>query len=127
MSATQAGVNMAVWFEIPATDFGRAVEFYEALFGQTMRQETIGDTRMAVFPYENPGVGGAVVQAANLRPGESGPIVYLNCDGKLDQVIARVSLAGGQLAGPTVDLPGDMGRFIHVRDTEGNRVGLHSR
>jgi uncharacterized protein len=25
-----------------------------------------------------------------------------------------------------VQLPGDMGRYAHVADTEGNRVGLHA-
>ena len=67
-----------------------------------------------------------MIEAGTLAPGGSGTLVYLNCDGKLDQAIARVQLGGGQLAGPKVDLPGGMGTFIHVLDPEGNRVGLHS-
>jgi len=34
--------------------------------------------------------------------------------------------AGGRIATPKVQLPGDMGCFAHITDTEGNRVGLHS-
>jgi predicted enzyme related to lactoylglutathione lyase len=122
---TQAGTSVAVWFEIPARDFGRAVGFYEALFGTSLRREQFGGPRMAVFPYERPGVGGAVIEAGGLQPGGNGTLVYLNCDGKLDEVIARVEAAGGQLAGDKVDLPAGMGSFIHMIDPEGNRVGLH--
>jgi hypothetical protein len=127
MSEMQAGRNAAVWFEIPAREFERTVIFYETLLGSALRLEHMGDTQMALFPYEQPGIGGAVIESTGLTPGGSGPLVYLNCDGHLDEAIARVQPAGGQLAGPKVDLPGDMGSFVHVIDPEGNRVGLHSR
>jgi predicted enzyme related to lactoylglutathione lyase len=80
---------------------------------------------MAVFPYARPGVGGAVIEAGALTPGGYGTLVYLSCDGRLDEVIGRVETAGGRLAGPKVDLPEGMGSFVHVIDPEGNRVGLH--
>jgi predicted enzyme related to lactoylglutathione lyase len=118
--------NVVAWFEIPASDFGRAVAFYETLLDAKLRREEIGGNRMAVFPYQPPGVGGAVLEAKGVRAGGNGTLVYLNCDGKLDAAIARVQLAGGRLAGPRVELPGGMGSFVHVEDTEGNRVGLHS-
>jgi len=44
----------------------------------------------------------------------------------LDAVLARVEAAGGRIATPKVQLPGDMGVFAHITDTEGNRVGLHA-
>ena len=34
--------------------------------------------------------------------------------------------AGGKIAVPRTDLPGDMGSFAHIIDSEGNRVGLHA-
>jgi uncharacterized protein len=126
MSETETRKSVAVWFEIPAREFDRTVEFYETLFGEKLRREQFGPSRMAVFPYQQPGVGGAVIEAGTLTPGGSGTLVYLNCDGRLEQAIARVQLAGGSLAGPKVDLPDGMGTFIHVLDPEGNRVGLHS-
>lgn len=126
MSETESRKGAAVWFEIPAREFDRTVGFYETLFDTKLRQEQFGPQRMAVFPYEQPGVGGAVIEARVLTPGGYGPLVYLNCDGKLDAAIARVQLAGGKLAGPKVDLPDGMGTFIHVLDPEGNRIGLHS-
>lgn len=126
MSATD-GQTGAVWFEIPAGDFERAVTFYETVLGVTLRREAIAGERLAVFPYQAPGVGGAVMHRPGHVAGDSGVLVYLNCDGRLTEATARVVPAGGEIAGPRVELPGDMGSFVHVRDTEGNRVGLHSR
>ena len=122
---TETGRNAAVWFEIPARDFAGTVRFYETMLATTLRLEQFGGPRMAVFPYERPGVGGAVIEAKALMPGGYGTLVYLDCNGRLDEVIGRVEAAGGRLAGPKVDLPPGMGCFVHVLDPEGNRIGLH--
>ena len=58
MSDSQNPSNVAVWFEIPARDFARAVTFYETLFATALRQESFGGPKMAVFPYQRPGVSG---------------------------------------------------------------------
>jgi predicted enzyme related to lactoylglutathione lyase len=122
---SENGKSMVAWFEIPAKDFERTVIFYETLLGTALKLEQFGGPQMAVFPYERPGTGGAVVEADALTPGGTGTLVYLNCDNRLDEVIGRVESAGGRLAGPKVDLPPGMGSFIHMIDPEGNRVGLH--
>src|SRR5882724_941640 len=118
--------NVAVWFEIPATNFDRAAAFYEKLFGVSLKRESFGPNRLGVFPYDEPGVSGCIVQGPAYRPGNDGAVVYLNCDGRLDALIAKVEGIGGKLAGPKVDLPPGMGSFIHIVDCEGNRVGLHA-
>jgi uncharacterized protein len=122
---SENGKSAVSWFEIPARDFERTVIFYETLLDAALKLERFGGPQMAVFPYERPGTGGAVVEAAVLTPGGHGTLVYLDCGNRLDAVIGRVEAAGGQLAGPKVDLPEGMGSFIHVFDPEGNRVGLH--
>lgn len=127
MSAGEQRADVVVWFEIPAGDFERATKFYETALGIVLRRETMAGAQLGVFPYQPPGVGGAVMHRPAHIPSESGVLVYLNCDGRLDEVMTRVAAAGGRLAGPKVDLPGDMGSFVHVLDTEGNRIGLHSR
>ena len=121
--------TVVVWFEIPSDDFERAIGFYETILGVTLRRESASaGIRLAIFPYEKPGISGCVVSGEPYRPSRdgSGPMVYLNCDGQLDAAIARVEAAGGKLAGPKIDLPGEMGTFIHIIDTEGNRIGLHA-
>ncbi|MHB2167019.1 VOC family protein [Alsobacter sp. R-9] len=119
--------TVAVWFELPAADFERAVSFYEALFGTTLNRETIGPNRMAVFPYERErGISGCVMAGPGLAPADQGALVYLNADGALPDMLARVEKLGGRVAGPVIELPEGMGRFVHIVDTEGNRVGLHA-
>ena len=59
-------------------------------------------------------------------PSVNGTLVYLNAAPSLDAVLARVEAAGGRITTPKVQLPGDMGVFAHVTDTEGNRIGLHA-
>ncbi|HJU17234.1 MAG TPA: VOC family protein [Stellaceae bacterium] len=117
--------NIAVWFEIPASDLERAVAFYEDLFATRLRRETIAGAALAIFPSEGPGVSGAIVKGPHFRPGE-GPVVYLNGNGRLDAMLERVPRLGGRIAVPKVALPEGMGAFAHIIDTEGNRVGLHT-
>lgn len=118
--------NVISWFEIPATDFDRAVGFYENIFARTLNRNSMGPMQMAVFPYEQPGVSGAVVKDASYEPGTAkGTVIYLDCAGQLDTVLARVAAAGGKVALPRTELPG-MGAYAHIIDSEGNRVGLHS-
>jgi predicted enzyme related to lactoylglutathione lyase len=126
MSAPTAAVirpSVAVWFELPADDFERAVHFYEALFAISLKREQFGGETLAVFPYERPATSGAIVA----RPGNSGtgPIVYLNADGRLDAMLAAVEANGGSVLLAKTDL-GPTGAFALIRDTEGNRVGLHA-
>jgi uncharacterized protein len=123
---TQMRPHVAVWFEIPASDFDRAVSFYETVFATGLKRETMGPTKLAVFPYEKPGVSGCVIAGDGYKPGRDGAVVYINCDGKLDDVLARVWSAGGKVARPKTDLPPGMGSFAHIIDPDGNRVGLHA-
>jgi predicted enzyme related to lactoylglutathione lyase len=116
--------NRAVWFEIPATDFERAVRFYEDVFQVTLRREE-APSESAVFPYERPATGGAVTRAPYLQPSKQGPVVYLNADPSLDAVLARVERGGGKVVLPKTELPSD-GVFAHIEDTEGNVIGLHA-
>jgi predicted enzyme related to lactoylglutathione lyase len=118
--------HVGVWFEIPATDLPLAVRFYEALLGTTTTTETMGPMKMAVLAYSKPNISGAIIQGPNYQPGSVGPVIYLNADGILDAALSRVEPLGGKIATPKVELPGDMGAFAHILDTEGNRVGLHA-
>jgi len=126
MSMIAERENIAVWFEIPAADFDRAATFYETIFDTRLRRETFGGGRMGVFPYDRPKVSGAVMEAPELAGQPTGTVVYLNCNGHLDEVAGRVEKAGGALLTERVELPPGMGAFFHIRDSEGNRVGLHA-
>jgi hypothetical protein len=113
------------WFEIPVTDLPRAQRFYETVLGVNMKAERMGPMQMAMFPYRQPGVGGCLMLGPGATPAALGSIVYLNTGKGLDAALARVAAAGGQIAVPKTALPGDMGAFAQIIDSEGNRVGLH--
>lgn len=123
-------MNALNWFEIPARDLARAQAFYETLLGQPLRREAMGaDTTLAVFAYAEPGVGGCLIQAPGMRPAADdarGALVYLPAAPTLDAVLARLPACGGELVTPKVTLPPGMGVYAHVRDSEGNVVGLHA-
>lgn len=119
--------NALDWFEIPVRDIDRAQRFYETLLGGALRRETIGDKTLAVFTYDDGGAGGCLMAGPGTpEPRADGTMVYLNAAPSLDAVLERVARAGGRVTTPKVQLPGDMGAFAHVVDTEGNRVGLHA-
>jgi uncharacterized protein len=125
MTTETAVKNNVVWFEIPSSDFKRAVYFYETIFGQQLRKMDFQGTPTAVFDYEKPAISGCVVHEDSVQPGPSGSVVYLNADGVFDDVLARVPKAGGRVV-HVVDLPPGMGRAARIIDTEGNQVGLHT-
>lgn len=115
------------WFEIPVKNLDRAQAFYETLLAAPLRREDIAGQALAVFPYDESGVGGCLLGGQGApEPTTGGTLIYLNAAPSLDTVLARVEGAGGRITTPKVTLPGDMGVFAHVTDTEGNRVGLHA-
>ena len=121
---TQHAVN---WFEIPVRNLDRAAAFYETLLASPLRRETIAASQLGVFSYDETGVGGCLIAGSEApAPAANGTLVYLNAKPSLDVVLARVEAAGGRITTPKAQLPGDMGCFAHITDTEGNRVGLHA-
>lgn len=118
--------NIINWFEIPATDFERAVEFYETVFDIRLRREEMSGAKMGLFPYQEPATSGAVTQMPELKPGSTGTLIYLDASPAIDAVLERIGRAGGSVVlGKTLvsEAIGHIGIFI---DTEGNRVGVHA-
>ncbi|MEJ8825184.1 VOC family protein [Variovorax humicola] len=119
--------NAISWFEIPVADMDRAQRFYETVLGRTLRREDFGGQILAVFPYDNPATGGCLQAGANVSAAAgSGIRIYLDCMPSLDAVLARIENAGGKIVSPKMALPPGMGFIAHLRDTEGNEVGLHA-
>ena len=120
-------MNSAVtWFEIPASDLDRAATFYAEVIGHKLARQTMGPMEMAVFPYEQAsGIGGCVLKTDAVKPGQ-GSIVYLHVGKDIDTALSRAERAGGRIAFQKTALPNDMGYYVHIIDSEGNRVGLHA-
>jgi len=119
--------NAISWFEIPVTDLDRAQAFYETVLDRKLRRENLGGGTLAVFPYDNPATGGALQAGAKGAANASTGIrIYLDCMPSIDAVLSRIEAAGGQIVVPKSALPPGMGFIAHLRDTEGNEVGLHA-
>jgi uncharacterized protein len=117
-------MNAINWFEIPVRDLDRAVTFYEAVLGVKLKREVFGGKPMALFPFADPGVGGALIVDPRRPPSSEGALVYLNAGSRLELALTGVAAARGEVVLPKTHI-GDPGHIAIVRDTEGNLVGLH--
>jgi predicted enzyme related to lactoylglutathione lyase len=125
----QMNTHAINWFEIPVSDFERAKKFYENIFEYQMPENTMGKARMGflLYDFQNGGRGGAIVHYPELyTPSDNGTLVYLNCDPDLSVVLNRVENAGGSVLVPKTDIGNNLGFFAMIKDSEGNRVALHS-
>ena len=115
------------WFEIPVADMDRAQVFYETVLARKLRRENFGGETLTVFPYDEPSTGGCL-QLGTAKPAAAGQgiRIYLDCAPGIDAALARVDAAGGRTVAPKSALPPGMGFIAHIRDTEGNEVGLHA-
>lgn len=121
--------NAISWFEIPSVDLERAQKFYETIFGVTLIPMDMPDIKMRMFPLEDRmGVGGAIVQSDGFhKPSATdGPLIYLNGNPDLQQVLGKVEAAGGKVIVPKTEISPEYGYMGVFVDTEGNRIGLHS-
>jgi uncharacterized protein len=119
--------NAITWFEIPVRDLDRAVAFYEAVLGVTLKREIFGGKPLAIFPFaeQQGGVGGALITDPRRAPSGDGVLVYLNAGDRLDQALASTPGARGEVVLPKTSI-GEHGTIAVVRDTEGNLIGLHA-
>ena len=121
--------NAIAWFEIPTTRLEQAQAFYEAVLGRPMRREAMGPSQGAVFAYDpqSDGAGGALMMGPTApAPSPAGVLVYLDASPSLDAALQRALAAGATIALPRQALPPGMGYFAHIKDLDGNRVGLHA-
>jgi uncharacterized protein len=121
--------NSITWFEIPVTDFDRAMKFYNTIFDYEMPHMDNGSVRMGFLQYEiaEHRVGGAICQGPGYVPSLQGVLAYLNAGSDLTAVLNRVEGAGGKIQMPKTFIRDDIGYFAHIIDTEGNKLALHSR
>jgi len=122
--------NAISWFEIPATNLDRAQKFYESIFGISMMSMDLPNIKMRLFPLDDPmnGVGGAVVESNGFHQpsGTDGPLIYLNGNPDVQQVLDKVVTGGGTIMVPKTEITPEYGFMAVIIDTEGNRIGLHS-
>jgi predicted enzyme related to lactoylglutathione lyase len=118
--------NALNWFEIPVTDLARAKEFYGRVLQADLREESMSGREMAILPYQNGGVGGALIKGEHHVPSTQGTIVYLDAGDDLAGALNRVEAAGGKVVMGATHLSDQIGSIAMFLDSEGNRMALHS-
>lgn len=120
-------INIAVWFEIPAINFQRAVDFYQHIFKYNIECIEMAGLKQGLLPHDDTSlVSGAIVSGLDYKPSNNGSVVYLNGGDDLSLVLARVEGVGGKVSMPKTHLGDEIGYIAQFIDVEGNRVGLHS-
>ena len=117
--------NQIVWCDIPVTNLDRAVKFYTAVLGGKVEKLTVEGMTFGLLPDAHSGVSGCLVMAGEAKPSADGPMIYLNCEGRLPVAIAAVGLNGGKVLQPRHSI-GEHGFRAIALDSEGNRIALHS-
>jgi uncharacterized protein len=114
--------KLVSWVEIPATDFKRAVRFYNTVLGIELQEIDCGTEKMACFPTGE----GAISFAPGFNPSKDGVLVSLNTENDLDGTMRRIEANGGVIVHPKTKIEADnRGYFALFIDCEGNKVGLY--
>ena len=122
--------NPVSWFEIYVEDMPRAKAFYEAVFDGKLTElsapDSTDNTHMLAFSDDMNAYGatGALVKMEGCTAGGNSVLVYFNCEDCAVEA-TRVVPNGGSIVKEKFAI-GEYGHIALVKDTEGNKVGLHS-
>jgi predicted enzyme related to lactoylglutathione lyase len=70
--------------------------------------------------------GGCIIQGPDYKPSQTGSLIYLDGGADLSGALSKVEAAGGKILLEKTAI-GENGFMAYFEDTEGNKVGFHSR
>lgn len=118
--------KLIAFFEIPAIDLERAVNFYQSVFNTTLSIHDWGSEKMAFFPEEDGVCPGAISWSVNFNPSRDGVLISLNCQ-NMDASLSAVEANGGKVIIPNTKIKAEnRGCFSIIVDSESNSIGLYS-
>ena len=119
--------NLASIIEIPVTDLPRAIAFYQTILGLNIEKMEMDGVQMGVFPSGEETVNVVLAKGSDYRPTADGAVVYLNAGNNLQPALDKIEQNGGKIIVPKTGISPEMGYFALFIDTEGNKLGLHSK
>ncbi len=116
--------NFVSWFDIPVSDLDRAMKFYSKVFGVEISIMEGAPKKYAMFPFAPGAVSGGLVEDKEMVT-DKGALLYLNGGEDLSVPLKRISDAGGKVLQEKTSI-GAHGFMAIFKDSEGNRIALHS-
>lgn len=117
--------NRYVWMDIPVADLDRAIAFYRGVMAVGVTKESFDETTFGLFEHDE-GNGGCLVIDPDAISDSTGPLVYLNVNGRIREAVEQVIALGGKVTQDVHSL-GPHGFRALIIDSEGNRFALHSQ
>jgi hypothetical protein len=118
------------WTDIPVMNLDRAIKFYSAILGQEVSKMSEGGFEYGLLPHEEQNASGCLCVGSDSagsqnKPSQTGPLIYLSVEGRLDHAVNAAKANGGKVLEEKHQI-GPHGFRAVVLDSEGNRIALHS-
>jgi len=122
--------NTLCWTDIPVTNLERATKFYSAVLGKEVPKMSEGGFEYGLLPHAEQNASGCLCVSSDSaglenKPSQSGPLIYLSVEGRLDDAVKAVRANGGKVLQERQQI-GPHGFRAVIVDSEGNRIALHS-
>jgi uncharacterized protein len=113
------------FFEIPSSDFNRAIDFYRNVFDFEIEPFDWENEKMAMISGEP--VGGCIFHSEGFMPSKDGVIISFEVD-DIETILVKAVNNGGKIVMEKCKIQSDnLGYCGYFIDCEGNRIGLYSK
>jgi uncharacterized protein len=119
--------NLISIVEITTIYFPRAVTFYKTILNTSIEEINMDGALMGLFPSDGETVSVALINSAQYKTSMDGAVVYFNAGDDLQIVLDKIKANGGKIIVPKTDIGSGIGFYAMFNDTEGNKLGLHSK
>jgi predicted enzyme related to lactoylglutathione lyase len=133
---------MITWFEIPAFDFEKSVDFYSRVFNIRIEVKSLGSIPYGIMNDKGKGLTGAVMKVKEKIQPNLGPVLFFKVI-DMAETLRKIKLYGGEILKEkaiiknespdgTMVIPqstfidSSVGYYALFRDTEGNKMALYS-
>ncbi|MFZ0565552.1 MAG: VOC family protein [Chlamydiales bacterium] len=108
------------WFAIAAGDLKQSRSFYEALFGWEFEER---DNTLII--HNNKAAIGQINQSKEKGDSEHGPLIYIAVV-NVDKTLEKAKKIGAVVTKERTELPREEGFYAHLKDPDGNTIGIWS-
>ena len=93
--------NTLCWTDIPVADMDRAIKFYSAVLGNEVSKMSEQGFEYGLLPHEEQNASGCLCVGSDSvgnenKPSQTGPLIYLSVEGRLDDAVKKRAPAAGK-------------------------------